>query len=201
MMGKEQNRKLVPTRWSITAVDDILSKQKVDLIKKQQELGEFRIFTNTFFGNRFVIIFVPDVWSFEMIETWFQGAYMNPSNRDIGMRDWEPYGGRTNYASNVTGAYYAARLAATEYLLKIQKQAQVIVLREISKDYRFPLGVWVIRVATRAALKKKHIIADSIDSAFNLVENYLQYPVEYWKNKSKLYELNKTQRKLDYFFQ
>ncbi|MBY9002326.1 MAG: hypothetical protein KGD64_15505, partial [Candidatus Heimdallarchaeota archaeon] len=78
MLGKEENRKLVPTRWSITAVDDMLSKQKIDLVKKFQELNEFRIFTNTFFGNRFVIIFIPDAWAFEMIETWFRGAYMNP---------------------------------------------------------------------------------------------------------------------------
>ncbi|MCG3220350.1 MAG: hypothetical protein H7641_03125, partial [Candidatus Heimdallarchaeota archaeon] len=43
MLGREQNRKLVPTRWSITAVDDIVSKQNIEKIKKFQELGEFRI--------------------------------------------------------------------------------------------------------------------------------------------------------------
>ncbi|MHA1551944.1 MAG: hypothetical protein ACTSQC_08370 [Candidatus Heimdallarchaeaceae archaeon] len=200
MLGREKNRRLVPTRWSITATDDILSKQKVDSVKKFQELGEYRIFTNTFFGNRFVIIFVPDAWAFEMIETWFRGAFMNPSGKDIGLGDWEPYSGRSDYASNVTGAYYSARLAATEYLLKIKRQAQVIVLREISDEYRFPLGVWVIRVATRAALKKKHIKADTIDKAFEVVNNFFRYPVDYWKQKSRLYEIKKTQRKLDHFF-
>jgi hypothetical protein len=116
------------------------------------------------------------------------------------MSDWEPYSGRTKYASNVTGAYYSARLAATEYLQKIKRQAQVIVLREISDEYRFPLGVWVIRVATRAALKKKYIKTDTIDKAFKVINNFFRYPVDYWKQKSRLYELKKTQRKLDNFF-
>ncbi|MBY9001393.1 MAG: hypothetical protein KGD64_10785, partial [Candidatus Heimdallarchaeota archaeon] len=127
-------------------------------------------------------------------------AYMNPSGKDIGLGDWESYSGRTKYASNVTGAYYAARLAATEYLLKIKRQAQVIVLREISDEYRFPLGVWVIRVATRAAMRKKFVKVDTIDKAFEIVNRYFQYPIEYWKRRSELYKLKKTQRKLDYFF-
>ncbi len=199
MLGREKARKLVPTRWSITAVDDMLSKQKVELLKANQELGEFRIFTNTFFGNRFFIILIPDVWSYEMIETWFSGAYMNPSERDIGLGDWEPYSGRTEYASNVTGAYYAARLGVADYLLKINRQAQAIVLREITKEYRFPLGVWVIRVAVRGAMQKEYVTADSIDAAFDLIPQYLQYPIEYWKSRSRMFDFIKTQRKLDDF--
>jgi len=36
MLGIKKNRKLVPTRWSITAVDDIISK---DLIKKIKQFN------------------------------------------------------------------------------------------------------------------------------------------------------------------
>jgi hypothetical protein len=133
------------------------------------------------------------------IETWFSGAFMNPSMIDIGLGDWEGYNGRTVYASNVTGGYYAARLAATEYLLKIQKQAQIIVFREITSEYKFPLGVWVVRMGVRGAFDNEYVTADSIDSAFDLIPNYLKYPIEYWKHRSRLYELNKTQTKLDQF--
>ena len=200
MLGRKDSRKLVPTRWSITAVDDIISKQNVELTKTFQELGEIRIFSNVFFGNRFVIMLIPDVWSYEMIEVWFKGAFMNPSNTDIGMADYEWYDGRTEYASNVTGAYYAARLSVTEYLLKIQRQAQVIVLREISDEYRFPLGVWVIRVGIRGAMKQQYSTADTIDNAFEQLHNYFQYPVKYWKNKSRMYDYSKRQTRLDSFF-
>ena len=199
MLGRKENRKLVPTRWSITAVDDILSKQNAEITKKFQELGEIRVFSNVLFGNRFVIFLIPNVWSYEMIEVWFKGAFMNPSEKDIGMGDHEWYDGRTEYASNVTGAYYAARLAVTEYLLKIQRQAQIVVLREISNEYRFPLGVWVIRVGVKGAMKKPYKAVDTIDKAFELLPNFFQYPVTYWKNKSKIYDYNKRQTKLDRF--
>ena len=191
MLGKGQNRKLVPTRWSITAVDDIVSKQNIEEIKKFQELGEFRIFSYNYFGNYYYILLIPDVWSFEVIETWFSGAFMNPSAIDIGLGDWEGYNGRTEYASNVTGGYYAARIAATEYLLRIQRQAQVMIFREITSEYKFPLGVWVVRMGIRGAFSGEYVIADSIDSAFDLIPNYLRYPVDYWKKKSRLYELIK----------
>jgi hypothetical protein len=85
-------------------------------------------------------------------------------------------------------------------MLKDQKQAQAIVLREISDEYRFPLGVWVIRVAVKGAMKKGYVTADSIDSAFEVLKNHLQYPLDYWKYRSKLYDLCKTQTKLDHFF-
>lgn len=201
MIGRKDNRKLVPTRWSITAVDDILSKQNVEKVKLLSELGEFRVFTYSFFGNRFVIILIPDVWSYEMIETWFRGAFMNPSDKDIAVEDWEGYNGRTDYASNITGAYYAARLGVTEYLLKIKRQSQAIVLREISDEYRFPLGVWVIRLAVREAMKRKYKVFDSIDSAFEVAEKMFDYPLKHWKYRSKLYDLSKSQTKLDYFLQ
>ncbi|MCG3220622.1 MAG: hypothetical protein H7641_04510, partial [Candidatus Heimdallarchaeota archaeon] len=165
-----------------------------------QELGEFRIFSYNYFGNYYFILLIPDVWSFEVIETWFSGAFMNPSMIDIGLGDWEGYNGRTAYASNVTGGYYAARLAATEYLLRIQKQAQILVFREITSEYKFPLGVWVVRMGVRGAFDKAYVTADSIDSAFALIPNYLKFPIEYWKHRSRLYEYNKTQTKLDQFF-
>ncbi|MHA1778345.1 MAG: hypothetical protein ACTSYN_02115, partial [Candidatus Heimdallarchaeaceae archaeon] len=84
MIGLDKNRKLVPTRWAITATDDILSKTNIKRLKTFQELGEYRIFKSYFFGNRFAIILIPEVWAYEMIEVWYKGAYYNPSNKDIG---------------------------------------------------------------------------------------------------------------------
>ncbi len=200
MLGKAQQRKLVPTRWSITAVDDILSKQLVDLIKKQQEINDYRVFTNYFFGNKFVILLLPNVWSFEMIEVWMKGAYMNPSNTDIGVMDYELYEGRKSYASNITGAYYAARLAITEYLLKIQRQARILVMREIDDTYLLPLGVWVIRQGIRQALMKEYLTFGDLSSAFSYATSQLNYPSCYWEKKSVLYKHSKQQKKItDYF--
>ncbi len=200
MLGEEKNRRLVPTRWSITAVDDILSKQKIKQIKNFQILGEYRVFTFYLFGNRFVIVLIPDVWQYEMIEVWFQGAYLNVSDKNIGVSDYEGYKGRTTYADKITGAYYAARLATTEYLIKEQRQAQVLVLREIDDSYKFPLGVWVIRQGVRQAMNNEYKKGDTIDNALNQAVKVLRLPKKYWKNKSKIYKMIKEQPKLDFFF-
>ncbi|MHA1304127.1 MAG: hypothetical protein ACTSQE_01920 [Candidatus Heimdallarchaeaceae archaeon] len=199
MLGVAKNRKLVPTRWSITAVDDALSKQKIEQIKKYQPLGEFRVFSSYFFGNKFLIILIPDVWSFEVIELWIKGAYMNPSNKDIGVSDYEFYKGRKTYASKVAGGYYATRIAITEYLEKIQRQAQVIAIREIDENYKLPLGVWVVRQAARQAMSNPYITADSLDGAFDLIPEFLRYPIKYYKHKSKIYKFRKSQTRLDDF--
>ena len=66
--------------------------------------------------------------------------------------DREGHGGRSDYASNVTGAYYAARLAVLEHLQRRRRQAAAFVYREITEEYWAPLGVWVIREAVRAAM-------------------------------------------------
>ncbi len=200
MVGREKNRKLVPTRWSITAIDDILSKQNIERIKNFQVLGEYRLFSSYFFGNKFLIILIPKVWGFEAVEVWLKGAYLNPSDHDVGVNDYELYKGRKTYASNVSGGYYATRLAVTEYLLKIRRQAQVISLREIDDNYKMPLGVWVVRQAARQAMENEYKTADTLDNAFKMVDKILRYPSDYYKHKSKLYLMHKEQRSLDAFF-
>ena len=49
--GVKTNRKLVPTRWSITAVDDILSKNLIRKVKNFQEISEYRIYESVYLDN------------------------------------------------------------------------------------------------------------------------------------------------------
>ena len=48
-------RKLVPTKWSITAVDDSLGKEEIEKIKTFKKGENYRIQTGQFFGNRFTL--------------------------------------------------------------------------------------------------------------------------------------------------
>ncbi|UJG44038.1 MAG: hypothetical protein K9W46_02375 [Candidatus Heimdallarchaeum endolithica] len=199
MLGLRKKRKLVPTRWSITAVDDTLSKSYIEEIKKFQTINEFQVFTSYFYGNKFYIVLIPDFWSFEAIEVWYKGAYLNPSTKDVGISDYELYNGRKTYANNVAGGYYATRLAVTEHLRRIRRQAQVIAIREIDQNYKLPLGVWVVRQGARQAMQNQILKADTLDSAFSFIPKVLAYSIEYYKNKSKIYELKKKQKKLEDF--
>ena len=83
--GIEKQRRLVPTRWSITAVDSIISNDLIDKIKGYPEINEFRVYESTYLDNRFVVLMVPGKWSYESMEAWYPGTcllYTSPSPRD-----------------------------------------------------------------------------------------------------------------------
>ena len=67
MLGHKEERKLVPTRWSITATDDHLGKNLRNQIKEQQEIGETQYFKNSYLGNNFHIFLIPGKWEYELI--------------------------------------------------------------------------------------------------------------------------------------
>ncbi len=150
------NKRLVPTRWSITATDDSVSKSLLSAIRDFPQLSEYALFSNEYLGNHFEILLMPRDWSFEVIEGAQPSSCWNPSGAHTYVySDWEPHWGRKTYASNVTGAYYSDRLAVCEYLVKIRRQCSVLIVREVKPDYMMPLGVWVNREAVRGALQAR----------------------------------------------
>ncbi len=200
LLGVEKDRRLVPTRWAITATDDIVSRKILSKVKTYPEIDKVLAFRKSYLDNHFVILMIPHAWSFEQLEAWYPGtAWLLKGKRPIVVGDYEGYGGRKNYASNVSGAYYAARLAVAEYLERVKKQALVIVFREVRPGYIMPLGVWVIRETVRSALKSEPQVFEGIDEALRYVRESLKLEWEYWRTKSKLLELLFKQRTIKEF--
>lgn len=152
-LGRE--RKLVPTKWSITAVDDMLGKELHENILDYQELNDYQILTGELLGNKFIILFLPGQWSFELFEMTMPNTIHNSTNEIILSHDFEYQEGRSKYVEQTAGAYYASRLAIEEYLKQKQRQARVIILRTITGKYTAPLGVWVVREGIRKTLASK----------------------------------------------
>lgn len=163
LLGESKRRKLVPTRWSITATDDILGRRIIDEVKELAVLDAPQVFAADLFGNYFHVLLMPRVWSYEMVEAWKEGEGWMVGH------DAEGYGGRTAYVEQVAGAYYAARLSVLEHLQRIRRQASVFVYREITDEYWAPLGVWVIREAVRAAMQGKPLVFGDVASALRHV--------------------------------
>jgi len=80
LLGVKKKRKLVPTRWSITAVDDTISKNLIKEIKYFPEISKYQVFRNKYLDNKFVILLIPREWNFENLETWFSQSAFNPSD-------------------------------------------------------------------------------------------------------------------------
>jgi hypothetical protein len=135
VLGLSKNKRLVPTRWSITATDDTLGKQLLAQIREYKWIENYELFYGSFMGNHYLILLFPGVWSYELFELYFPGSSWNPSNVMKASTDYEWYGGRKTYASNTAGGYYAARLPILEYLAKIKRQASVLTIRLETPSY------------------------------------------------------------------
>jgi len=192
LLGQKRRRRLVPTRWSITAADDTLSKAMVPEVLTNQQIGEIEVYSDSYIGNHFHIILIPYPWHFDMIETWLQGAFW--AKEASLLSDWEGPKGRKRYASRVTGAYYAARLEVLDHLKKRKRQAACLLYREVTDEYWAPLGVWVIRETVKNALKKKPLHFGDVDYAVKYVTQRVKG--KKWFTASRLLKQVKTQKRL-----
>ena len=115
-----QKRRLVPTRWSISATDDIVSASLIRSIDNYTTLDFFEVHKYSHLGNYYTIILIPDdTWNFEMQEGWFD------SNGNLGVGvDFEDAKGLDHYPS-IAGAYFAARLAISEHLLQRRRKEEL----------------------------------------------------------------------------
>jgi hypothetical protein len=194
--GVERNRRLVPTRWSITAVDDLLGKYLTKNIKGYPLINRFEVYESDYIGNRFEVMLVPDSWAYEAYEAWYPKTLWNPDAENVAIvTSWEPYKGRTTYAT-MGGCYYSGKLAVLEHLEKVKRQAKVFIFREAYPDYILPVGVWQVRENVRNAMKQKPHKYDTLNEALTRVLGRLSIPLEKWVEAGPLLRHTLTQRKL-----
>ncbi len=201
LLGQKTKRKLVPTRWAITATDDTLSKILLKKIRLYQEISEILLFHSEYVGNHYEFLLLPEKFSFEVIEAKMSGSVWNPFSKEVAiMQDYESFQGRKTYASEVTGAYYANRLALCEYLEAKKRQASCLVMRECRKEYYAPLGVGILREVSREAFKNKPEKFSTIKEALDAAQKRLKLPISIFKNKSWLLREYGKQTRLNKFF-
>ncbi len=106
-LGLKKNRKLVPTRWSITATDDMIAKELIAKIKDYKQ-ADYLAFFGSYLGNYYLILLFPEPWFYELFETYMPKTSWNVDENVNYTTDYEPYYGRKTYAENCAGGYYAA---------------------------------------------------------------------------------------------
>lgn len=194
MLGLQKNRRLVPTRWSISATDNIISVSLIKSIVSYAQIDLFEVYKHSHLGNYYSVILIPDdVWSFEMKEVWFD------KNGNFGMGvDFEDARGLDHYPS-IAGAYFAARLGVAEHLAQRRRKAAALVLREIHSDYVMPVGVWQIREGIRVALKNEKRQFESFENALSFACISLSASRKEWIRGSKIIEQKKEQMRITDF--
>ena len=190
MLG--QKRKLVPTKWSITATDDIICKSLTEDVLNYSLIDSHRIFSYEHLGNIFTIVLFPHRWVYEMIEAWY-------SNGIIGFGSDNEDARGIDHPPAIAGAYFAAKLGVLEYLNKIKIQAGVVILREIRPEYAIPVGVWQVREGVREAMNQKPLIADGFDHALLLASNKMSISKSEWLSHGNILELMRQKTISDFF--
>jgi len=199
MFGDGGRRRIVPTRWSITAVDSSLGLGLLDRVKHYATIDEYRVYSYKVYDNQYVAILMPEPWRFEWIEAWFPNTTWNQfTNEPYMIGDYEEYFGRTKYA-RVGGCYYSTRLAVSEALARERRQGAAVVLRETYPGFIMPLGVWNIRESIRAMMGSPHSKFGTFSEAMDRALSMLVIPKAKWKRESVLISRELTQTKITRF--
>jgi DNA repair protein NreA len=194
MLGVKKKRKLVPSRWSISAADDAISGMLLKEMETNPSIDLYEVSRYSHLSNHYSIILIPyGMWSFEMIESWFtdQGhVTIETDSEDAKGLDRNP---------SIGEAYFAARLAVAEHLVHRHKKAAAIVFREVQPKYVMPLGVWQIREGIREALRKKPQEFEGLDRAISCACSFMSTSKSEVMQKSRLWKSLKFQTKLSDF--
>jgi hypothetical protein len=195
--GLGKNRRFVPTRWSITAVDDMLGKDLLKTTKRNPLIEEWRVYDWEQLDNRWSILLMPTSWRYELIEAWYPNTAWNPLGQQIDIiSSHEFFEGRKDYAE-IGGCYYAARLAVNELLTAERRQAGVVIFREAHPGYVMPVGVWNVRENVRAALKTAPHRFETLNEALQHVTSRMDIDLETWIRHSGILTDMMTQRRLE----
>ncbi len=179
-MGLKRKRRLVPTRWSITACDSAIGNDLLGEVRHYGILDSFRVHEFSSLNNHYAVMLMPTFWQYEWME-----AFLHIMGREeMIFSDYEYNTGKKGY-SPVGGCYYSCKMAVLEALAREKKQAGAIILREAYTGY-VPLGVFNVRENVRNALKQPGAEFEDMKSALSYIGTKLKLPVSRFIHESDL---------------
>jgi len=170
-MGVGKNRRLVPTRWSITAVDSGLADALYERVRYYDIVDNYKVYEFSSLNNYYAIIVMPTPWMYEWLEAFIHVM----GKEEYIFADHEYTKGKKEY-STVGGCYYSCKLGVLEALEKMKQQAGAVVLREAYEGY-VPLGVFNVRENVRHAMLQQPKEFDSFRASLNYVSTKLRLPI------------------------
>ena len=195
-IGTKNKRKLVPTRWSITACDSTLADEFLKEVRKFELLDTYRVFEFGALNNYYVIILTPTEWQYE----WYEAFIKIMKNEELIFSDYENNSGKKEY-SIVGGCYYTAKMAVLDYLIQIKRQSGILILREAYDGY-VPLGVFNVRENIKEAMKNPYTEFETLEACLEYAGTKLKIPInKYVKQGTLMNEmLHSKQTTLDMYF-
>ena len=179
-LGTKKRRRLVPTRWSITACDTALGKGMLEDVRNYDVIDCCQVREFASLNNYYAVLLLPTAWQYE----WMEAFLRIMGNEELIFSDYETNGGKKGY-SQVGGCYYSCKMAVLEALAKERKQAGAIILREAYAGY-VPLGVFNVRENVRNAMIQPAQEFEDMKTALQHVSERLELPVKRFIRQSDL---------------
>ncbi len=198
LLGRLRNRRLVPTRWAITAVDQIISSKLLHRVRTYRSIDDIEVYHASYLGNYFTIILLPGGFEAELFEIWHPlTPWTKQSLEPVAYSIREYHSLKMN---PLDGGYMAIRLALAEHLYRRKRQAKAIIIREITREYFAPVGNWHIRETSRKALSQKPFRTQSLEEAIRYASRFFKSAtaLDSLQSSTILKSYEKTKR-LDYF--
>jgi len=170
-MGCGRNRRLVPTRWAITACDTTIGDHLLSEVRKCQVIDTWRVHEFSSLHNNYAVILMPTDWQYE----WSEAFLHILGNEELVFSDHEGRKKKTVY-SHLGGCYYSCKMAVLEALAREQKQAGAIILREALHGY-IPMGVFNVRENVRNAMNQPSLEFEDIRAALAHISRKFTLPV------------------------
>jgi hypothetical protein len=195
-MGTGKRRRLVPTRWSITACDSTLADELLKRVRNYDIIDTYRVYEFSSLNNYYAVLLTPNEWQYE----WMEAFLRLMKNEELLFSDYENNAGKKEY-SRVGGCYYSCKMAVLDALEKEKKQSGAIILREAYQGY-IPLGVFNVRENVKNAMEQPYKEFEDLKQSLTYVSQKLKLPVDKFIKKSDLLKemLQSRQTTLDSFF-
>lgn len=179
-MGTKKRRRLVPTRWSITACDSALGTRLLQRVRDYDLIDCCQVREFASLNNYYAVLLLPTAWQYE----WMEAFLRIMGNEELIFSDFEKNGGKKGY-SRVGGCYYSCKMAVLEALAREKRQAGAIILREAYTGY-VPLGVFNVRENVRNAMHQMPLEFEDLKAALEYVSTRLELPVKRFVRQSDL---------------
>lgn len=169
--GTKRRRRLVPTRWSITACDSAIGNRLLKDVRQYDIIDCCQVHEFRSLNNYYTVLLMPTAWQYE----WSEAFLRIMGREELVFSDHEYNKGKKGY-SKVGGCYYACKMAVLEALARQKKQAGAIILREAYTGY-VPLGVFNVRENVRNAMCQPAKEFEDTKSALSYISTKLELPV------------------------
>ncbi|MDK2373399.1 MAG: Nre family DNA repair protein [Candidatus Korarchaeota archaeon] len=199
-LGIRGRRRLVPTRWAITAVDSMVGNWLRRLVEQMPPYaGDILLFRSSYEGNRYFVLIVPGPYILEIVEAWLPRGLWTRSSREAHVLiNGEHTRTGLDY---MDGGHYAMRIAVLEKLRSMRRQASVLAIREIGPEYYAPVGVWQVREGMRMALSSEPARFGELDEALRFLRGKVRFDLTPILRSSRLLRFVKRWTSLEGFLE